>query len=162
MDIKLEFYNKVNYDKKVVKECEDLAYSQHVDNGGTLRLRGLVGFSSSLLCARDENGKIVGFVSLYRDYHFPGDLYVTQIAVSKDCVKQGVASKMIQCIIDNSRGYTCFSADVRFDNIASNALFTKMGFIRNSRNNSYAYALDLRQIDNRKRFEETFKRGRKI
>ena len=65
MDIKLEFYNKVNYDKKVVKECEDLAYSQHVDNGGTLRLRGLVGFSSSLLCARDENGKVVEVNSLW-------------------------------------------------------------------------------------------------
>ena len=158
-EITLEFYNKNKYDKKVVNECEDLAYSQHVDNGGTLRMRGLVGFSSSLLCAKDEKGKIVGFVSLYRDYHFPGDLYVTQIAVAKDCVRQGIGSKMLKSIIENSRGYTCFSADVRLDNVASNALFTKMGFTRNPRNNSYA--LDLRTIGNRSIFEETFRKKRR-
>ena len=159
-EVKLEFYNKKNYNKQIVDECESLAYSQHIDNGGTLRLRGLVGMSSSLLCARDETGKIVGYVSLYRDYHFVGDLYVTQIAVSKDCVKQGIASKLIKCAIENSRGYDCFSADVRFDNVASNALFTKLGFKRDPRSNSYA--LDLRRIRDRKRFEETFKRGRKV
>ena len=131
-EIILEFYNKNNYNKKVVNECEDLAYSQHVDNGGTLRMRGLVGFSSSLLCAKDENGKIVGFVSLYRDYHFPGDLYVTQIAVAKDCVKQGIATKMLKSIIDNSRGYSCFSADVRFELIEYyKELLTCIEYVKN-------------------------------
>lgn len=158
--VKFEFHKNFYRNKKLIKECDDLAYSQHIDNGGTLRIKGLVVTGHYLLCARDEKGKLVGFVLLYKDYHFAGDLYVAQIAVSKDCVKQGIGSKMLQSIIDNSRGYSMFSADVRADNVASNALFTKMGFEKVPGSN--CYALDLRKIENRKSLDLLCLMKRKI
>ena len=138
MEYSIEFYNCHDYTLKLVKECEELAYSLHVDNGGTLRRTGLVAKGSDgLLCAIDDNGKIIGFIALNIDRFEINDLYIRQIAVAKEYMRQGIASNMINYVIDNLKSnFEFLTAEVRKDNVASNGFFASLGFHKISKKNS--------------------------
>lgn len=150
MAINIELYKKDEYSEDLISECEALVDSQHIDNGGTLRRRGLISSCSSLVCAKDENGKIIGFLALKDNYKGLKDIYISQMAVAKECVRKGVASSMIVALGNGVKNkYDFITADVRKDNIASNNLFIKLGF-KNIENKlvrySSSYVFDLRKL----------------
>lgn len=148
MDVRLDIYDRRQYNKKIVKDCEKIAESHHVSNGGLLMYQGLVERSDKLVLARSEKGNIIGFVALVKNYYGIDDLYVYQMAVSKECLKQGVGSKMLEFIKENIKGYKYLTADVRKINVASNNLFLKLGFdkkIRDARRESDFYVFDFKR-----------------
>ena len=136
--------------------CEKLAYTHHINNGGTLVFRGLVqgGLSDYLICAFDKFNELVGFLSLADNMCDMNDLYVMQIVVSKKHLNQGIASKMIDYAVKCSKGYDCLTADVSKGNIASNALLVSKGFKKDERDLNNFYFLDLNKIENREKIKE--------
>jgi ribosomal protein S18 acetylase RimI-like enzyme len=148
MNIKIDVFERQMYNKKIIKECEKIVDSHHVSNGGMLKYKGLVGRSDMLVTARDEQDNIVGFVALVKDFYGIRDIYVYQIAVSKDCLKQGVGNQMIGFIKENIKGYYYLTADVRKDNVPSNHLFSKLGFtkkVRDASRDSDFYIFDFQR-----------------
>ena len=160
MKLNISFYKTRSDIASIVEECENLAYTQHVFNGGTLRYRGLARYSDYLVCARDEKEKLVGFTALKGGYYRDNDIYISQIAVDKDLLRRGIASEMIKYIMNNSKGFNHLTADVRKDNVASNALFKSLNCCRKSRTDASSdlYVFDLRKIADRKPFQESTQR----
>lgn len=155
MNVNIDFYNIEN-NPILVDKCEDLAYSQHIDNGGNLIYRGLVkgGASDYLVCALDESNKVVGFLALADNFYGENDMYVMQIVVDKRYLRKGIASRMIDCAIIHSKGYDFFMADVRKDNIESNCLFSSKGCIKKEKEFQNLYLFDLKSIKNREKIKE--------
>lgn len=155
MDIDFGFYDNTQYFEDIVNGCENIVSMHHVDNGGTLRRKDLVAKSKYLLCAYFR-GEIVGFVALKEDYLLKGDIYISQLAVSNEFLRKGIAKRLLGYVIENFNKYDYVTADVSRDNKASNNLFNSIGFKRynNPRlKRSDSYVMDLRFNNKNKKFK---------
>jgi len=110
-----------------------------------------------LICARNENGDLVGFVALKKGYQNYNDLHISEIAVCKDYLRQGIATEMINYILKNSKGYDYVTVDVDKKDVSSANLFSKFKFERRFNpvlGNSENYIFYLRKVMFRKKFTE--------
>lgn len=139
-----------------MKKCNKLGYTHHFCNGGMLVCRDFVseGLTDYLICTVDENNNLIGFLALASNFCNLNDLYVLQIAVDKKYLNSGIASNMIAFAIEHSLGYDCMCAGVRKDNISSNGLFCKKGFILDDNSNENFYIYDLKKVEKRKKITE--------
>ena len=79
MNVKLNIYDRRQYNKKIIKDCENIVKRHHVSAGGVLEYQGLVEQSDMVVLARDEGGTIIGFVALVENFYGINDIYVYQM-----------------------------------------------------------------------------------
>lgn len=110
---------------KAVAELEKMCFSQPWSE---VSLREeLDKITSKFLVAINEDGQVIGYVG----FNFVLDEgYITNIAVSENCRKCGVAKKMMREIVGfaNGKELRFVSLEVRKSNVAAISLYEKMGF----------------------------------
>ena len=115
-------------DKDIVKKCEKIAFENNVENGGTLRFLGLVGYADYIMyCTCDD--KVVGFAALNENFAYKNDIYILQIAVKKEFQNQGVGTELFEYLFHHSKQYRCITSNVKKGNESSLKLHKKFGFI---------------------------------
>lgn len=155
-NLKIEVTDK--HDKKAVQTCEKIAWENNVKNGGTLYFTGIVANWSNFLITCKKDKKIVGYISLTKNYMKKGDLYVGQIAVKKDFQGQGIGTAMYNYLIHHSKGYTEISAHVNEDNIVSQKTLKNAGFTEYQvAPDKRFYALDTQKIKDNAELQITVK-----
>lgn len=84
--------------------------------------------------AAEENGNLVGFISGYRIPERPNTLFVWQVAVAEQARGQGLASKMLEHILDRQhcQDIQFIETTITESNTASWALFKRLAKSRNT------------------------------
>lgn len=125
----IRYNNCTKYDSEKVNECENIARSFNVNNGGTLHFTDLVKDCDYIITAED-NGHVIGFVGLKYYPFLENAIYVEQIAVSKGYQHRHIASTLLNKAIKlaQEEGVSHIIANVRKDNRASFATFEKQLF----------------------------------
>ena len=74
-----------------------------------------------------EEGDILGYCGVH---NFGGDGEITNVAVDKNARGQGVATKMLQYAMDETKkiGVEAFTLEVRISNTKAIGLYEKLGF----------------------------------
>lgn len=151
--IVVELYVKEEIDEQLLILCEDIVDENHVDNGGFLKRYNIVsdGNTEYIICAKDNGGKVLGFMALRKNCCRLNDIYIRQMAVSPKVVGRGVGSKLIECLFEMVRGkFDYVSADISKDNKNSYAFFVgKYGFKEVPARLRYSkrYIFDLRGLE---------------
>ncbi|MFA5504882.1 MAG: diaminobutyrate acetyltransferase [Vulcanimicrobiota bacterium] len=73
----------------------------------------------------EKDGRMIGFVVGFRPPERPGSVFVWQVGVSPKARGQGVASKLLKALLEQTRA-TVLEATVSPDNLASRALFQSL------------------------------------
>lgn len=91
------------------------------------QFRAEIGDASKFYAVCKINGKVVGFGG-YAQVLDEGN--ILNIAVAKDCRKQGIATEILNIMIQNgvNNGITAFTLEVRESNQAARLLYEKAGF----------------------------------
>ena len=76
--------------------------------------------------ALDESGSVIGYIGLM---YVLDEGYISNVAVSPQYRRQGVADALIDALIDRAKGFLAFvTLEVRESNHAAIYLYTKHGF----------------------------------
>ncbi len=78
------------------------------------------------LCAR-QGERVIGYIGVQE---IVGEAYITNIAVTTDCRRQGLAEKLLECAENGARERGCvmITLEVRVSNLAAKSLYFKRGF----------------------------------
>lgn len=81
------------------------------------------------LVAADENGAVLGYGGMHT---VQGESYITNIAVSPDCRRQGVGRALLTALTARAaeNGGRFITLEVRVSNTAAIALYAALGFAR--------------------------------
>ena len=84
-----------------------------------------------------SEGKLVGLLAVYKNDQY---YFITNVSVSRDFVKQGIATKLIhECIRD--RGNNEIRLEVSKENHAAANLYKKFGFVQSKQDNKSHYLI---------------------
>lgn len=108
-------------------ECERIAKVNLIENGGSLSMLGVYRGSTDLFLAI-EDGKVIGYVSIWLGYRVSGQPYVGQMAVDEAYRNRGVCSALLTAAKEKYAGYDYMYADARGWNIKSHNTLSKNGF----------------------------------
>ena len=163
-EVFVKLYNADEIDEDMLCQCEKVAYENHIDNGGTLKRSNIVGDINTeyIVCASDEKGNVLGFAAIREDYCGLNDLYIRQIAVSTKKSRQGIGTKIMECLIDSAKNkFDFISADINKANKVSCNFFVKnLKFkeIPAALMYSKRYVFDLRKMDQSENVKQQNKR----
>ena len=122
----IKVFDKSN--SKILKQCNEIANSHHVKNGGVLQFENLADESDYILCAI-KGGKVIAFLCLKEYEIFPNSIYVELIATKKDCLRKGLAKELLDYAVSFSKKkYEKIICNVKKVNSASNSLFKSKNF----------------------------------
>ena len=127
MNVDYNLYTKLN--DKLINDCESVALSNHVNNGGILHFSNLVKDCNVVITATCCH-KVVGFVAIRYYSHMIGYGYLEQIAILDNYKKQGIGTSLILQAIDYCKANKLLGmyANCRKENVASAKLLAKCGF----------------------------------
>jgi ribosomal-protein-alanine N-acetyltransferase len=85
------------------------------------------GLNPSRYYAAEEDGQIVAYAGIWV---IPPEGYITNVAVLPECRRKGIASAVLQKMIDDSlaEGVTDITLEVRVSNVPAIALYKTFGF----------------------------------
>ena len=161
MDLIVKTFTRDNY--KAMQACSEMfsdAKNRNSNNGFSLGGRSnIINTCDYFVCAFDEDKHLIGFLALAEEYLAEGDIYIAQALVDDKYQNKGVATELMKHLMTHSKGYKYVTAEVNFDNAASNKLFQKAGFEVFSDSGRYhCYAFDTRNIKNNKALVSTSKK----
>ena len=79
--------------------------------------------------AEDENGAVLGYVGMH---HLTDEGFITNVAVSPDARRQGVARALMECLTayGTDNGLYRITLEVRVSNAPAIALYEGLGYVR--------------------------------
>ncbi len=79
--------------------------------------------------AEDENGAVLGYVGMH---HLADEGFITNVAVSPDARRQGVARALMECLTayGTANGLYRITLEVRAGNGPAIALYESLGYVR--------------------------------
>jgi len=82
---------------------------------------------TAMFLVAEEEGKIVGYVG---SNNISGEVFITDIAVTNNSRRMGVASALLECLIERciNKKALYLTLEVRKSNIAAIKLYSKFGF----------------------------------
>lgn len=148
--VTIEYYN-TSKNRDIAQECDSIAeecYGDYIRNSNIVK-----DYSDGVICARYRN-QIIGYLAIEKTQQ--NELYIPQMVVKEKYRHKGVCSKMLNYLIEHSKGYDCVVACVEFQNKASSEFFLKFGFENKSLTKylAYVYKLNVKDIKNRQIFQE--------
>lgn len=86
-------------------------------------------FAATSIVARDQDARVLGFVTGYVRPGLPDTLMVWQVAVAETARGRGLATRMLTALMERRlpHGQTRMETTITLDNAASIALFTALG-----------------------------------
>ena len=122
----IKVFNKT--DHKILKQCNEIASSHHVKNGGVLYFENCADYSDYIICAI-KNNEVIAFLCLKEYEIFKNAIYIEQIATKKGFLRKGLAKKLLDYTIFTFKNkYDRIICNVRKCNTSSNSLFKSSCF----------------------------------
>lgn len=116
------------FDKDMVDKCDEIAKEYSVNNGGPFHFENLIK-DSDIFFTYTNGNDVRGYIAIKRYPCFKDDLYIEQIAIKKDYLRTGIASKLINYVISYFKkdGVNKLILNIRKNNYPSFRFFYSIG-----------------------------------